>query len=67
MLQARKEKDVIRQNRIAREEQYADARAKEFQEALERESVCYQFHTLKKIYTLYVYKIGNGEISEIRV
>lgn len=41
MLQARKEKDVIRQNRIAREEQYAEARAKEFQEALEREAVSY--------------------------
>ena len=50
MLQARKEYDVIRQNRIAREEQYADARAKEFQEALERESVCYLFHILKKYY-----------------
>ncbi|KAM6931365.1 sperm flagellar protein 2 [Xenentodon cancila] len=42
LLQIRKEKEVIRQNRLFREQQYQQRREKEFQEALYRESVLAQ-------------------------
>ena len=39
LLQARHEKDVIRSNRLIREKQYEDRRLREFEDALNRESV----------------------------
>ena len=38
-LQARHEKEVIRQNRIFREKQYQDRRLKDFEDALDLENV----------------------------
>jgi hypothetical protein len=37
LLQARREKDIIRDNRILREKQYAERRQKDYEEALENE------------------------------
>lgn len=37
MLQTRREKDIIRDNRILREKQYAERRQKDYEEALENE------------------------------
>lgn len=39
LLQIRRQKDVILENRLFREEQYRQRREKDFQEALEREAV----------------------------
>ncbi len=39
LLQARREKDVIRNNRLIRHKQHEERREKEFQEALNREAV----------------------------
>lgn len=39
LLQIRREKDVILENRLVREQQYQQRREKDFQEALEREAV----------------------------
>ena len=50
LLQARHEKEIIKQNRLYREKQYEDRRLKEFEDALNREAVsyylyiCYQYH-----------------------
>jgi len=37
LMQLRREKDVIRRNRLAKEKQFEEARIKEFEEALNRE------------------------------
>lgn len=39
LLQARHEKEVIKQNRLYREKQYEERRLQEFEDALNRESV----------------------------
>jgi hypothetical protein len=39
LLHARHEKDVIRENRIAKEQEILDRREKEFQDALDKERV----------------------------
>ena len=39
LLQARKEKDTIKRNRLIREKQYEDRRLEEFKEAMNREAV----------------------------
>lgn len=39
LLQIRRQKDVILENRLFREEQYRQRRERDFQEALEREAV----------------------------
>ena len=44
LLQARHEKEVIRRNRIQREQMYEERRHKDFEEAMNRESVCCDFH-----------------------
>ena len=43
LLQARHEKEVIRNNRINREQQYQERRLKDFEDALNREAVSYLF------------------------
>lgn len=45
LLQARHEKEVIRNNRMVREQQYQERRVKDFEEALNREAVsaCFCF------------------------
>ena len=40
LMQIRREKDTIRNNRIFRQQQLEEARLREFQEALDREAVC---------------------------
>ncbi|XP_070194777.1 sperm flagellar protein 2-like isoform X3 [Littorina saxatilis] len=44
LLQARHEKEVIRNNRIMREQQYQERRLKDFEDALNRESVLARLH-----------------------
>ena len=39
LLQTRHEKQIIRNNRLTREEQFGERRLKEFEEAMNRESV----------------------------
>ena len=39
LMQVRHEKEVIRQNRLAKEKQFEEQRLKEFKEALDREAV----------------------------
>lgn len=43
LLQARHEKEIIKQNRLYREKQYEDRRLKEFEDALNREAVSLYF------------------------
>ena len=40
LMQIRREKDTIRNNRIFRQQQLEEARLREFQEALDKEAVC---------------------------
>lgn len=53
LLQARHEKEVIRNNRIHREKQYEERRLKDFEDALNREAVSYflllQGFTIQKL------------------
>ena len=44
LLQARHEKEIIKQNRLYREKQYEDRRLKEFEDALNREAVSYYLY-----------------------
>lgn len=46
LLQARHEKEIIRKNRIIREKQYEERRLKDFEDALNRESVSLQQNLL---------------------
>jgi len=39
LMQLRREKDVIRRNRLAQEKQFEEARVKEFEESLNKEKV----------------------------
>ena len=39
LMQLRREKDVIRRNRLAKEKQFEEARVKEFEESLNKEKV----------------------------
>ena len=41
LMQIRREKDTVRNNRIFRQRQHEEARLREFQEALDREAVCH--------------------------
>lgn len=41
LLQVRREKEVIRKNRIIREQQYEERRLRDFEEAMNRENVSY--------------------------
>ena len=41
LMQIRREKDTIRNNRIFRQQQLEEARLREFQDALDREAVSY--------------------------
>ena len=55
LLQARHEKEIIKQNRLYREKQYEDRRLKEFEDALNREAVSYYLY----IYDITLY-VGNN-------
>jgi hypothetical protein len=46
LLQARHEKEIIRKNRIIREKQYEERRLKDFEDALNRESVSLLYHKI---------------------
>ena len=49
LMQIRREKDTIRNNRIYQQKQNEEARLREFQEALDREAVCNIDNAIEKL------------------
>ena len=54
LLQARHEKEIIKQNRLYREKQYEERRLREFEDALNREAVSCDHVTIASLDNFYL-------------